>query len=61
MSYTKTCGMIKLIIVIVLFTIINFCFNEAGLFKCKESIIIFAFELNAFAVSVFAVVYPFKD
>jgi hypothetical protein len=53
--------MIKLIIVVILFVIINFLFNEAGLFKCKEGIVIFAFELNAFAVSVFAVLYPFKD
>jgi hypothetical protein len=53
--------MIKLVIVIVLFVIINFWFNEAGLFECKEGIIIFAAELNALFVSVFAVVYPFKD
>lgn len=51
----------KLIVVIVLFVIINWGFYELGVFRCKETIIIFAAELNAFAVSVFAVVYPFKD
>ncbi len=52
--------MLKLIVFIVLFVIINFWFNESGLFN-KEGTIIFMAELLAFGSSAFVVVYPFKD
>ena len=57
----KTCGMIKVIIFILFFVFLNLGFYEAGLFKCKEYIIIVGVELTAFVASSFAVIYPFKD
>ena len=52
--------MLKLIIFIVLFLIINLFFNEVGLFS-KENTIIFGIELMALFSSLFVVIYPFKD
>lgn len=53
--------MIKFIIALLFFLLINLLAKEVGLFNAKEGIVIFMAELLFFGASAYLVLYPYKD